>query len=94
MKILVEYKENYEQNLKIDFALYLFDYAIRIRFNDGLERLVDFKSFLTNARHPAIKKYLDENKFSGFEIIDGNLNWNDYEMIFPVWDLYNGKIEG
>ena len=93
MRILVEYKENNEQNLKIDFALYLSDYAIRIRFNDGMERLVDFKPFLTKAQHPTIQKYLDENKFSGFKIIDGNLNWNDYDMIFPVWDLYEGRIE-
>ena len=24
---------------------------------------------------------------------DGNLNWNDYDLIFPLWDLYNGRIE-
>jgi hypothetical protein len=43
--------------------------------------------------HPSIKKYLDERQFSNFNLSDGNLNWNDYGMIFPIWDLYNGKIE-
>lgn len=93
MRIWVDYKENEIQNLMIESAKYLTDYAIRIRFNDGTERLVDFKPFLSKALHPSIKKYLDENKFSSFEITDGNLNWNDYDLIFPVLDLYNGKIE-
>ncbi len=94
MKILVEYKQsdsNFEQ-VRIDSAKYLSDFAIRIKFNDGEERLVDFKPFLSNAIHPSIKKYLNENQFSDFNLTDGNLNWNDYELIFPIWDLYNGKI--
>ncbi|MBA7520261.1 hypothetical protein ES705_12354 [subsurface metagenome] len=77
----------------IENARYLGDYAIRIKFNDDTERLVDFKPFLTKSLHPSIKKYLDEILFSNYQVIDGNLNWNDYDMIFPVWDLYNGKIE-
>jgi len=42
--------------------------------------------------HPSIKKYLDESKFLQYEIVDGNLNWNNYDLIFPVDDLYQGKI--
>ena len=80
------------KKLKIDSAKYLSDYVIRIIFNDGNERLVDFKPFLTKSLHPTIKKYLDENKFSSFSLTDGNLNWNDYDLIFPISDLYNGKI--
>ncbi|MBU0487440.1 MAG: DUF2442 domain-containing protein [Bacteroidetes bacterium] len=95
MRILIDYKENelgFEQ-LKIDSAKYLSDYAIRVKFSDGNERLVDFKPFLSKSLHPSIKKYLDEDQFSNFKLTDGNLIWNDYEMIFPIWDLYNGKIE-
>ena len=68
------------------------DYTIRIKFSDGNERLVDFKPFLLKSLHPSIKKYLDEKKFSDFSITDGNLNWNDYDLIFPLSDLYNGRI--
>lgn len=93
MKIVIDYKEDEVQNLMIASAHYLTDCAIRIRFNDGSERLVDFKPFLSKALHPTLNKYLDENQFSRFEITDGNLNWNDYDLIFPVLDLYNGKIE-
>lgn len=94
MKILVDYKESDSglSQLKIDSAKYLSDYAIRIRFNDGSERVVDFKPFLSNSLHPSIRKYLDEKKFASFKLTDGNLNWNDYDLIFPIWDLYNGKI--
>jgi hypothetical protein len=94
MRIIVDYKDSDSgfNQLKIDSAKYLSDYAIRIRFSDGKERLVDFKPFLSKSLHPSIKKYLDENKFSNFSLTDGNLNWNDYDLIFPLSDLYNGQI--
>ena len=81
------------KTLRIEDAKYIGDFAVRIKFNDGIEKLVDFKSFLSKSLHPSIRKYLDERLFSNFKIVDGNLNWNDYEMIFPIWDLYNGKID-
>ena len=95
MRILIDYKERDSAlgRLKIDSARYLADYVVRILFNNGTERLVDFKPFLSNTSHPSIKKYLDEKKFSNFNLIDGNLNWNDYDLIFPIWDLYNGRID-
>ena len=94
MRIIVEYKDSETgfNQLKIDSAKYLSDYAIRIRFSNGKEKLVDFKPFLSKSLHPSIKKYLDENKFSNFSLTDGNLNWNDYDLIFPLSDLYNGQI--
>ena len=95
MRIIVDYKdsESKSNQLKIDSAKYLTDYVIRIKFNDGKEKIVDFKPFLSKSLHPSIKKYLDGKKFSNFSLIDGNLNWNDYDLIFPLSDLYNGQIE-
>ena len=94
MRIIIDYRDSDtgSTQLKIDSAKYLSDYAIRIRFSDGNEKLVDFKPFLSKSLHPSIKKYLDENKFSNFSLTDGNLNWNDYDLIFPLSDLYNGQI--
>jgi hypothetical protein len=94
MKIIVDYKDSETgiNELKIDSAKYLKDYKIWIKFNDGEEKLVDFKPFLSKSLHPSIKKYLDEKIFSNFSLINGNLNWNDYDMIFPISDLYDGKI--
>jgi len=95
MKIIVDYKnaDSEFNQLKIDSAKYLSDYAIRIKFNDGNEKIVDFKPFLSKSLHPSIRKYLDENKFSNFSLTDGNLNWDDYDLIFPISDLYKGWIE-
>jgi hypothetical protein len=92
MKIVEEYKEPYGKLIKVDSAKYIGDFAVRIKFTDGIEKLVDFKPFLMKARHPSIKKYMEESMFQNYQIVDGNLNWNDYDLIFPVWDLYTGRI--
>ena len=94
MKITEEYTILTEDTEVIDItsARYIGDYAIRLTFSDRFEKLVDFKPFLSKSLHPSIRKYLDENLFSKFEILDGNLNWNDYDLIFPIDNIYNGKI--
>jgi len=54
---------------------------------------VDFKPFVFKPfGHPIYKRYRKPSVFKKFEIIDGNLNWFDYEMIFPVEQLYAGRI--
>jgi hypothetical protein len=78
--------------LKIESADYLGSYSIKLLFSDEVSRIIDFKPFLTSSSHPAIRKYLDKAVFSKFEIKHGNLNWNDYDLIFPIIDLYEGKI--
>ncbi len=95
MEITVEYMEteNIVNQLEIVDAKYLSDYLIRLKFNDGKEITVDFEPFLTASHHPSIRKYLQKTFFSKFEILDGNLNWNDYDLIFPIWDLYQGIIK-
>jgi len=94
MKIRVDYTNSGvpELPVKIESAKYLADYAIRIKFSDGVENLVDFKPFLKKSNHPTVKKYLDEETFSGFSLTDGNLNWNDYDLIFPLAELYKGQV--
>ena len=93
MKIVQDYNVNKTSDLiEVELAKYIGDYAIRISFNDGKEILVDFKPFLSKSLHPSISKYLKENLFKQFKISNGNLNWNDYDLIFPVHDLYEGNI--
>jgi len=94
MKIVQDYNFDTVTNLiEIVSANYIGDHSIRISFSDGYEKLVDFKPFLTKSLHPSISKYLDETLFKQFKIINGNLNWNDYDLIFPVHNLYEGVIE-
>jgi len=93
MKIVEEINVDYQlKTIEVESAKYIGDYAIRICFNDSTNRLVDFKSFLESSLHPSIRKYLDESLFKQFQIVNGNLNWGDYDLIFPVHDLYEGKI--
>ena len=92
MSRVEDYEKTKTDLIEIKSALFIGDYAIRIIFSDGVNRLVDFKNFLEMSSHPSIRKYLDEVKFQEFCIIDGNLNWNDYDLIFPIHDLYLGRI--
>jgi hypothetical protein len=69
------------------------DYRLHLTFDDGVEQTVDFKPFLTHARHPAIRVYLDPAKFSAFRIEYGELVWGDYDLCFPIIDLYRNQLE-
>ena len=94
MKIVQDYTiDSATDTIEVASANYIGDYAIRISFNDGNEKLVDFKPFLTKSLHPAVSKYLREDLFKQFKIINGNLNWNDFDLIFPIHDLYEGVIK-
>jgi hypothetical protein len=92
VKITEEYIDYNIDFIEIKSARYIGDYAMRIFFSDGSNKLVDFKPFLVSSVHPSIRKYLDETKFKDYQIVDGNLNWNDYDLIFPIEDLIEGKI--
>lgn len=68
------------------------DYKLRLSFSDGVERVVDFEPFLRRSRNPMIRIYLDPQKFANFRIEYGNLIWDDYELCFPIADLYANNI--
>jgi hypothetical protein len=79
-------------NISIVSAEYLEEHKIRIVFSDGLVRVLDFKPFLERFAHPEYDCYLNENNFKNFEIVDGNICWDDYHMIFTIDSLYKGII--
>ncbi len=79
--------------ISIEKAKYINDYKIYLLFNDGKENILDFKEFIINSQHPDIKKYQDLNLFKKFNLEYGELEWNDYDLAFPVYDLYKGRIE-
>lgn len=78
--------------ISIEKTEYQGDYRIRFVFSDGTEKIIEFRDFLKNAKNPMTSKYLDENLFQSFTIGYGDIVWNDYEMCFPIWDLYEGEI--
>jgi hypothetical protein len=78
--------------LAIVKAEYLHDYKIKLQFNDGVTRTVDFASFLSSARNPDTTDFRSLEQFKKFRIEDGDLIWGDFQMIFPIMDLYKGEL--
>ena len=80
------------QYLEITGAKYVSDYKIRLTFNDGTMRVMDFGPFLAKARNPDTTDYRDYKNFKSFRIEYGDLIWGDYQMLFPIADLHEGEI--
>ncbi len=78
--------------LLVKSAKHLTSHILNIEFNNGHHETVDFSTFIFTSRHPDYEKYKSIDDFLKYKIIDGNLNWDDYTMIFPVEDLYHNKI--
>jgi hypothetical protein len=78
--------------LRVKEARYVPRHRVAIKFNDGTHRVVDFGPFLKQARNPMFTKYRRAKEFKSFHIQDGDLMWGDYEMMFPIMDLYQGSI--
>jgi hypothetical protein len=67
-------------------------WRLRIEFSNGNISEVDFEPFLRAAAHPAMRRYLQPRRFKQFAVTDGVLQWNDFDLIFPMADLYAGVI--
>lgn len=67
-------------------------HRLQLRFSDGIERVVDFEPFLSGALNPLIRRFLDAQLFRQFVVQDGNLMWGDYDLCFPIADLYDGRL--
>lgn len=80
--------------ITITKAEYLKGYQIRLEFNDGKIQIIDFHNFITLSRNPSILKYANLELFRQFSITDGDLEWNDYDLCFPIADLYQNKNIG
>lgn len=78
--------------LSVKSASHKIGHILDIEFNDGHRECVDFATFIFTSGHPDYDKYKSVDEFLKFKIIDGNLNWDDYTMIFPVEDLYQNTI--
>ena len=83
---------NESQILNIEKVIYLSGYKLKLSFNDGVEKIIDFGPFLSNSLNPFIKKYLDLKEFQKYALDRGDLVWNDYDLCFPIADLYENNI--
>jgi hypothetical protein len=75
-------------SIEIIKAEYLTEYRIELLFSDSTTQIIDLKAFLESTQNPVTRKYLDINLFKDFTIEFGDLIWNDYELCFPIIDLY------
>lgn len=73
-------------------ATLLKPYQVFITFTDGFKQTVDFEPFLQNSRNPHIRKYLDLSLFADFTVENGDLYWYEYDLCFPIADLYENRI--
>jgi hypothetical protein len=80
------------QIITINEVEYLGGYTLNLLFNDNTNQLIDFYPFLSESLNPLIRKYLDLNEFKKFELDNGDLQWNDYDLCFPIADLYENFI--
>jgi hypothetical protein len=78
--------------INITTAEQLSDYALRLSFDDGTEQTIDFKPFLSLSRHPDIRAYLEPSRFAAYRIEYGELVWGDYDLCFPIADLYQNQL--
>ena len=78
--------------MDVKTAEYVEEYKLRLMFSDDEERIVDFAPFLHNAPNPMIQKYLEIDNFKNFTVAYGDLFWNDYDLCFPIANLYEGQL--
>ncbi len=78
--------------ISISQANYVNDYKISLTFNDGKKIIIDFEGFIKHSQHQDIKKYQDLILFKQFDIRYGDLEWNNYDLSFPIYDLYQNKL--
>lgn len=78
--------------LAIEQADYIPPLKLRLTFNTGEVREIDFAPFLQNHPNPLIRQYASPEKFQQFELMDGDLIWNDFDLCFPIADLYQNNL--
>ena len=76
------------KKLKVSKVEYLDSYKLKLLFSDATAQTIDFEVFLKNSHHPDIQKYLKLKNFKNYCLIDGDLMRGDFDLIFPVVDLW------
>ena len=78
--------------LSVKSVRHVKSHILEIEFSNGEFKILDFAPFIFSAGHPDYERYKSESGFLKYIVEDGNINWDDYTMIFPVEDLYSGKL--
>lgn len=96
MKTGLKHKHSLERpimsELSVDKVSHITGHILEIKFNDGHKSTTDFSPFIFSTGHPDYEPYKKIDAFLKYDVIDGNLNWDDYTMIFPIGDLYKNTL--
>lgn len=67
--------------------------TVRLCFSDNTERIIDIGSFIAKLPRSQYNKYLEWKNFKKATIENGNVVWGkNWDLIFPIEQLYNGNI--
>jgi len=88
-----EKKTRMPKVVRAEAVRHISGHKLGARFNDGHASTVDFGPFLKSSVHPSIRAYLDVKRFKNFTLEDGVLYWNDFDLVFPMAELYEGQIQ-
>jgi len=81
-----------EKDIYIEKAKYIDDYNVLLCFRDGIERIINFGTFLKTRPHPQRNKYIKYSNFRKFHLENGNIVWGkNSDLIFDNLYLYKGK---
>ena len=73
--------------------LYIADLSVKLKFNDGTVREIDFGTFLNKHPHPQYNKYLKPSNFKKFHLDHGYIVWGkNWDLVFPLEQLFNGEL--
>jgi len=77
----------------IKSAEYIDNYIIEVIFEDGTQKIIDIKPFLTKSTHPSIKKFLDIELFKKFKVEYGALCWEGNQFDISPEAIYRGDFD-
>jgi len=83
-----------KQPIRVVRAEYVRDYSIRLRFNDGAEKTVDFSRWL---RGEIFKPLINKRNFKRFFVAGGTVCWPNGADVAPetlrdAKDTANGRV--
>ncbi|MBQ0007584.1 MAG: DUF2442 domain-containing protein [bacterium] len=81
------------RKIRVSSAKYIGNFSLRIFFNDGSQKELNFGDYIRSHPHPQYNKYLIEENFINFSIEMGNVVWGEnWDLIFPIEALYSGNL--
>ena len=73
--------------MNVTKAKYIGDYTVKVWFDNGESRTVDFSAVVLMSSNALVAQFADKQKFQQFTIDDGVLTWNN-DMDFAPEALY------